>query len=366
MRKSVIGGQAVIEGVMMKAPKKYAITVRNEQGELVSTFKEHVSITKRVKFWGIPVIRGVANFVEMLVLGMRVMTDAMDMYLGTNKNKADSTNFSEATAVLPSDMVPSDEVSEDKTLDTSINPGESTVIETVIAADDNIKKKKEKGKDKKDEEEFDIPTWVVVPLAIIISVGLFIVLPTFLANLLRPHIGQSIVMNIIEGLIRLLVFLGYLVGVRLMKDIRRVWMYHGAEHKVISCYEHEADLSIENARKFSRLHPRCGTNYMFLVMVISIVFFSLLGWSPNWYLRILSRIILLPIVAGISYEVLKIAAKYDNIVTKIVRAPGLALQRLTTIEPEDDMLEVAIHSFNLVLEDLDEGEAKKYADEINA
>ncbi len=191
-------------------------------------------------------------------------------------------------------------------------------------------------------------TGLAVVLAIGLAVGLFFFLPTLASTL---ALGAAPVANIwrslLEGGVRLALFLGYIIAVGQVKDIRRVFMYHGAEHKTIACYEAELPLTVENAMAQTRLHPRCGTNYMFLVMAISILFFAAIGWSANFWMRLGSRLLFLPLVAGISYEVLKLAGKSDGIIARIVRAPGLALQKITTKEPTPDMVEVAITAFNL-------------------
>ena len=197
---------------------------------------------------------------------------------------------------------------------------------------------------------------MAVILAIVLSVGLFFVLPLLGGSLLfklLPTVPGT-VRSLVEGVIRLLIFLGYIVAVSNVKDIRRVFMYHGAEHKTIACYEAEVPVTPQNAMRYSRLHPRCGTNYLFLVMAVSILFFAVVGWNDNFLLRLGSRLLFLPIVAGISYEVLRFAAKHDNVLTRIIRAPGMGLQKLTTKEPTEDMLEVAIASFKRAMRDVDE------------
>jgi len=201
---------------------------------------------------------------------------------------------------------------------------------------------------------WNIITNIIVVLAVILavalSVGLFFLLPQFISSLIfRGSAAASATKCLVEGLVRLCIFIGYIFFCASVKDIKRVFMYHGAEHKTIACYEADDPLTPENAMKHSRLHPRCGTNYLFLVMAVSIVFFAVVGWNESFWLRLLSRIVFLPLVAGISYEVLKLAAKYENIFTKIIRAPGMALQYITTKEPTEDMLEVAIASFNLAM-----------------
>jgi len=196
----------------------------------------------------------------------------------------------------------------------------------------------------------DIAIVVAVVLAVALAVGLFVFLPSLTTQLIQwkeatPHIWKSLT----EGFVRLVIFLAYITAIALMKDIRRVYMYHGAEHKTIACYEHEAELTPENAMKYSRLHPRCGTNYLFLVMAVSILFFAVLPYTENFFLRFLTRLVFLPLVAGLAYEVLKLAAASDKLWARIIRAPGLGLQYLTTREPEPEMIEVAIAAFYLAM-----------------
>jgi uncharacterized protein YqhQ len=196
----------------------------------------------------------------------------------------------------------------------------------------------------------DIAIVVAVVLAVALAVGLFVFLPSLTTQLIpwkeaTPRIWKSLT----EGFVRLIIFLAYITAIAMMKDIRRVYMYHGAEHKTIACYEHEAELTPENAIKYSRLHPRCGTNYLFLVMAVSILFFAVLPYTENFFLRFLTRLVFLPLVAGLAYEVLKLAAASDKLWARIIRAPGLGLQYLTTREPERDMIEVAISAFYLAM-----------------
>ncbi len=204
---------------------------------------------------------------------------------------------------------------------------------------------------------------IAVVIGIAISVGLFILLPTVLAGLLTDQVHSPVLRNLIEGVLRIAIFLGYMWLATQMKDIKRVWEYHGAEHKTIFCYEKGLELTVENARKQSRFHPRCGTSFLFITMIVSILVFSLVSWSNVW-IRMGLRILLLPIVVGISYELIKWAGRTDNIVTRILSAPGKALQHLTTREPEDGMLEVAIEALKLVrpeVEGEDRGETDKRA-----
>ncbi|MHB1315824.1 MAG: DUF1385 domain-containing protein [Christensenellales bacterium] len=292
--KPSIGGQAVIEGVMMKAPERVVLSVRKPDGTIETRMTPYTPISKRNWFFALPVVRGVVNFVDMMALGVRTITLSAEL--------------------------------------AGEEPGKPS------RANEFIAKKTKKSAD-------DIMVFFAVLLSILLSVGLFILLPSFLTGLLRNAVSSTFVLNILEGFIRLSIFLAYLLMISLMKDIRRVFMYHGAEHKVVNCYEQDMDITLENAKKASRLHARCGTNYLFLVIALSILVFSFLGFRDSFLLRIALRLLLLPLVAGLAYEVLKLAAKSNSLVCRIIRAPGIALQRMTTREPEDDMLEVAMTAF---------------------
>ncbi len=315
-----VGGQAVMEGVMMKSPKGIALSVRTAQGDIVTEYKPFQSKAQKGTFWGLPIVRGCVSFVEALSTGMQTLTRSTEL-IGDEAFDEEPTKF---------------ELWLSRTLGKS--------VEKVVIG-------------------------LAVVLAVILSVGMFFVLPLLGGSLvfkLFPSIPGG-VRSLVEGVLRLLIFLGYILAVSNVKDIKRVFMYHGAEHKTIACYEAEAEITPENAMRYSRLHPRCGTNYMFLVMAVSIVFFAVVGWNDNFLMRLGSRLIFLPLVAGISYEVLRFAAKYENPLTRIIRAPGMGLQKLTTKEPTEDMLEVAIASFKRAMQDVEddatkaEGEKEKQA-----
>jgi len=287
MSKFNYGGQAVIEGVMMRGRKSMAIAVRTAPDEIVLETQALSSVVERIPFLKWPVIRGFIALIESLVIGVR------------------SLAFS-ANQVVESE-------------------GEGETISS----------------------------WELtlsVTFAIVMGVGLFFLLPAGLAHLLERYVQQPVWQNIIEGLFRIAIFLAYVWGISFMKDIRRVFQYHGAEHKVIHAHESGQELTVENTRKFSTMHPRCGTSFLLVVMVISILIFSLLG-KQTLGMRLLSRVILLPLVAGISYEFIKLAGKYPhNKILRILSAPGMWLQKLTTGEPDDSQLEVAIRALNGVLE----------------
>ena len=318
MKKCTIGGQAVMEGVMMKSPQGIAMAVRREDGSIVKEFKPYQSKAKKGTFLGFPIVRGVVAFVESLQVGMK--TIARSAELAGIEMDEEPTRFEKWLSKVF---------------------GKS--VEKIVIG-------------------------IAVALALVMSVGLFMLLPTLAADLIFGPEVSSAWKSLTAGGARLLIFLGYIVLVSQMKDIKRVFMYHGAEHKTIACYEADEELTPENARKHKRLHPRCGTNYLFLVMAVSILFFSAVGWSDNKLILFGSRIVLLPVVGGLLLRVLQLAAKYDNILTKIVRAPGMALQLITTKEPTDDMLEVAIASFNVAMDpqilvrESEEAAAKAQAD----
>ena len=281
MEKPLVGGQAVIEGVMMRGFGKVATAVREPDGNINVQIKTVTSITERFPILKLPFLRGAVSLFESLILGMK------------------SLSFSAQAAGEE------DEQLTDKEL-----------IGTII-------------------------------LAIGLACVLFIAIPTFAAKFFHTLTDDPIILNLAEGFLRLIIFLAYLFAISQMKDIQRVFQYHGAEHKTIFCYEADLPLTVENVKKFPRLHPRCGTAFLLIVMLVSIFVFAFLGWPELW-IRILSRIILLPLVAGISYEIIRFSARSKNSFIKLATLPGLWLQYLTTREPDDSMIEVAIKSLEAV------------------
>lgn len=309
MKKCTVGGQAVMEGVMMKSPTGIAMAVRDPHGRIVLDYKPFQSKAKKGNFLGLPIVRGVVAFVESMTIGMGTLTQSAEI------------------CGEPIDEEPSKfELWLSKTFGKS--------VEKVVIA-------------------------LAAVVAVFLCVGLFFLLPQLASSLIFRSIeAPAVVKSLTEGLVRLIVFICYVLFCATVKDVRRVFMYHGAEHKTIACYEADDELLPENAMKHTRLHPRCGTNYLFLVMAVSILFFAAIGWSENPLIRVATRLIFLPIVAGLSYEVLRFAAKYDNFFTRIIRAPGMGLQYITTKEPTPDMIEVAIESFNLAMMSEEEAMAK--------
>lgn len=291
-----------MEGVMMKSPTGVAMAVRRADGTIATSYDNWTTRAKKGTFLGLPIIRGVVTFIESLSTGMTTLTES---------------------AKLAGEDIDEEPTRFEKWLSEKL--GKS--VESVVVG-------------------------IAVLLAVVLSVGLFFLLPLGISSLIFGGLADvaGVWKSLTEGLIRLIIFIGYIMLCASIKDVKRTFMYHGAEHKTIACYEAEEELTPDNAMNHSRLHPRCGTNYLFLVMAVSILFFAAIGWNASFALRLVMRIAFLPIVAGLSYEVLRFAAKYDNAFTRIIRAPGMALQRITTKEPTEDMLEVAITAFNLALD----------------
>lgn len=297
-KKTSIGGQAVIEGVMMRGPKKIGIAVRKPNGEIEVDIQDSLPFTKRNRILSVPIIRGSAALVDSLGTGIKSLTYSASFF----EDADEGSKF-------------------DKFL------------------------KKKFG----DKAENMIMGFSLV-LSFVIAIAIFIGIPTYLASLIDRITQNTIIKNLLEGIIRLVIFIGYIYLISKLKDIQRVFEYHGAEHKSIFCYEAGEELTPENAMKYKRFHPRCGTNFLLIVMIISIFLFSFFGW-PGVAMRIISRIIFLPVVAGLSYELIKWLGRSDSRLAKILVYPGLMLQKLTTREPDEKQLEVAIEALKAVLPD---------------
>lgn len=297
-RSCGIGGQAVLEGVMMKNQEKYAVAVRKPDGKIEIKTEEYKSIAGENKLLKLPFIRGVFNFCDSLILGTRCLNYSASFYEDEDMEKTKT----------------------DKAVD-KVSDGNSESVLSVIT----------------------------VIISMVIAIALFMVLPYFLAELLKVYVRNASLLALIEALIRVAIFLIYVVAISLMQDIRRVYMYHGAEHKCINCIERGRELNVENVKKSSRLHRRCGTSFLlFVVFVSAVLFFFIRVDQP--VLRVGLRILLIPVIAGISYEIIRLAGKSDNIIVRIISAPGMMLQKLTTKEPDDDMIEVAIASIEAVFD----------------
>ena len=295
MKSSNIGGQAFLEGVMMKNGDQYAVAVRKPDGEIALQKEVYDGIVKWKKLTKIPFVRGIFSFVDSLVLGMKTLSY--------------SASFFE------------EEEEEELT---------------------------EKEAAKKEKQE-NLIMGITMACSVVIAVAIFMVLPYLLSNLLKPFVPGRFARTVIEGIVRIVLFIVYILLISKMKDIQRVFMYHGAEHKCINCIEHGMDLTVENVRKSSKQHKRCGTSFLFFVLFVSIIVcFFITTESP--VLRVLLRIALLPVIAGISYEIIRLAGNTEHPVVELLSKPGLALQNLTTKEPDDDMIEVAICSVEAVFD----------------
>jgi uncharacterized protein YqhQ len=379
-KKTSVGGQALIEGLLMIGPRKVAIAVRKPNGEIelkVDPLRPKSLLQK------IPLIRGVVNLFRQMAVGIGALMysaeffeledeDVDDNADGDNPADGDDTaaNLDAAAADVvavaddgpSSPPVPSAQPESSEPLTSPAQPSEPPAQPSRFEAF-LTKKFGDKAK--------DAVIYLAVAFSLCLSVGLFILLPNFIASFLpfdKSRGGGLVLSNLCEGLIRVGIFLGYLALSSRMNEIRRLWQYHGAEHKTIHCYEHGDALTVEHIRKYSTKHPRCGTSFLFLVMILSILVFSvvdlivlnlpftLVGVSKILF-SLLVRLVTIPVVAGVAYEIIKLAGRYDNAATRLISAPGLMFQRFTTKEPEDAMIEVAIVAFENALSD-DENEMR--------
>ena len=312
MRYSGIGGQAVMEGVMMKNQEKYAVAVRKPDQEIVVETSTYEGLIKNKKIRNMPILRGVFSFIESLVLGMKTLTFSASFFEEEEEEKSGSRKAEKrAGAQKPA---PTEE--------------------------------EQKKKEKRQENALMGGT---VAISIVLAVAIFMVLPYYISVFFQRFITSQTLLALLEGVIRLTIFIGYVAAISLMPDIKRVYMYHGAEHKCINCIEQGMDLTVEYVRKSSRLHKRCGTSFLLIVMLISIVFFLFIR-VDNRILQLLLRLVLIPVIAGVSYEFIRLAGRSDHMLVNLFSKPGLLLQRITTREPDDSMIEVGIASVEAVFD----------------
>ena len=312
MRYSGIGGQAVMEGVMMKNQEKYAVAVRKPDQEIVVETSTYEGLIKNKKIRNMPILRGVFSFIESLVLGMKTLTFSASFFEEEEDEKSGSRKAEKrAGAKKPA---PTEE--------------------------------EQKKKEKRQENALMGGT---VAISIVLAVAIFMVLPYYISVFFQRFITSQTLLALLEGVIRLTIFIGYVAAISLMPDIKRVYMYHGAEHKCINCIEQGMDLTVENVRKSSRLHKRCGTSFLLIVMLISIVFFLFIR-VDNRILQLLLRLVSIPVIAGVSYELIRRAGRSDHMLVNLFSKPGLLLQRITTREPDDSMIEVGIASVEAVFD----------------
>lgn len=300
---SGIGGQAVMEGIMMKNQNHYAVAVRKSDGEIEIMTDEYKPVLGGASWTKLPFIRGVFAFVDSLRLGLTTLSWSASFFDDEDEENKDGTKKDT-----------------DSDGDKPVNGGLSSAM---MAA--------------------------TVALSLVMAIGIFMMLPYFLSEAVRHFTDNNVIIAVFEGVIRLVIFIGYVAVISLMKDIRRVYMYHGAEHKCINCIERGHELNVRNVMRASRLHSRCGTSFMLFIMFISIILFLFIRTS-NPVLRIVIRLLLIPVISGISYEIIRLAGRTDNPIVNILSAPGLCLQKITTKEPDEEMVEVAIKAVEAVFD----------------
>lgn len=370
-KKTSIGGQALIEGIMMRGPKMSAMAVRNTSGEIVLE-KEEISTTSRPKIFKLPIIRGVFNFVDSMRIGYKCLMrsaeisglDELEEEMAREKaakkqSKRDKKNG------ISAETAPVAEAEATETAEAP-QPAEAEIKAEEV---EEVSEKKET-KAKKEKKESSLLVTVVMVIATVLglalSIGLFIMLPTFVYHwmtklmpfLVTENLAvDSLIKSFFEGILKIAVLVGYMALVTLMKDIKRTFQYHGAEHKTIFCYESGLELTVENVRKQRRFHPRCGTSFLVLMLLVGMfvsffidpIFYLTIGHLPHVAIRAVIKLLLLPITMGIGYELIKFAGRHENAFTRIISAPGLWLQRVTVLEPSDDMIECAIAAFKEVI-----------------
>ena len=357
-RKTSIGGQALMEGIMMRGPEMTAMAVRNTKGEIVVEEFETKS-AKRPAICRWPIIRGVFGYIDSMVLGYKCMMRSAEIsgledIVEEQPKKAKKGDAAEAVTSAEADATPEEKTATVAATAQSDGDAEGTAAEAA-----------------KDEEK--LPAWVMtltmvfsLVLGIGLAIALFLFLPTFLFNLAADHIGflqgenvllNSFIKSAFEGILRVLLLVGYMAAISLMKEIRRTFMFHGAEHKCIFCYEAGLELTVENVRKMRRFHPRCGTSFLILMVLVSIFvsFFidpisvAVSGNVLPTVLRMLVKLLLIPVIVGLGYELIKFAGRHDNWFTRVISAPGVWLQHITVFEPTDGMIECAITALKRVI-----------------
>lgn len=301
MKSSGIGGQAVMEGIMMRNGSEYSVAVRKENGEIEVKKETYKGVGSKCKLFRLPFIRGIFSFVDSLVLGMKSLNYSASLFMEDGEEEEEPGRF-------------------EKWL-------------------------QKKFGDKAEKVIMDL----TMVISIILAMGIFMVFPTWVSTLMKPLLGNGIWMALFEGVLRIAIFIAYVGLISLMPDIKRTYMYHGAEHKCINCIEHGMPLTVENVMKSSKEHKRCGTSFLLIVMVISILFFLVIRPETLW-LRLVSRILLIPVIASVSFEFLRLAGNSDNPVVNLLSKPGLMLQGLTTKEPDEKMAEVAICAVEAVFD----------------
>ncbi len=332
VKYSGIGGQAVMEGVMMRNKERYAVAVRKSDGEIEVLKDTYKGIIPSESIYKIPFVRGVFSFIDSLVLGLKALNYSADFFTEEEDKDKDKSNNKKEEAVK------SEAVKEEPAPESKESAGQEKDSEKT---DPKTERKKTAGD--------TLMTTGIMIVSILVAMGLFMVLPYYASLLFSGFVKNNHLLALIEGVIRLAVFVGYVKVISRMEDIRRVFMYHGAEHKCINCIESGKELTVENVKASSKEHRRCGTSFLLYVMVISILFFAFID-TPGRLMRVALRIILIPVIASVSYELIRLAGKSNNALVRAFSAPGLMMQRLTTSEPDEKMIEVGIKSVEAVFD----------------
>ncbi len=373
-KKTSIGGQALIEGIMMRGPHKTVMSVRKNDGEIVSENLNTTSLKDKCAFFGLPIIRGSVSMIESLVFGYKALMRSADLSgmleeeEAEKKAKADKKAAKKAKAdektetaddivtetVADVEIAEDDEIAAESVSEAGVDAAATDEVATEASAETAdtapAEKKKESG----------ILMAIIGAISMVFGIAVALVLFFYLPSLVFKYInhlagGQMTAYQAaFEGVLKIIIFVIYLLLVSQMKDIKRVFMYHGAEHKTIFCYEHGNELTVENIRKEKRFHPRCGTSFLILMLIVSIIFYMIIArvfpsLAKNIVLWMLIRIACLPLLVGIGFELIKFCGRHDNFVTRIISAPGVWLQRITTKEPDDSMIEVAIEAMTAVI-----------------
>lgn len=355
VKKTSIGGQALIEGIMMRGPEKTAMAVRNTSGKIIT--EEWKNSGKSSPILRLPIIRGIFGMASSLTLGYKCMMRSADIAVQdilAEQPQADAADSGTACDSIPTPTDSTDNTRSNAAISEPLkNVGSAEVPKADEESTDTESNEKKASEKSKNPVWFNITMIASIAIAFVLMVGIFILLPTFLGSLIFGdtegfwgRLGRSA----FEGVLKIVLLVTYMWAISYMKDIRRTFMYHGAEHKTIFCYEHGLELTVENVRKQGRFHPRCGTSFLILMLIVGI-FIGFFINVESWLLRFVIRLLLLPITIGIGYELIKFAGRHDNTLTKIISAPGVALQHITVLEPDDSMIECAIEAMTRVIPD---------------
>lgn len=370
LKKTSIGGQALMEGIMMRGPEVSAMAVRNTQGEIVLE-KFPTQTKERAKFFKLPLVRGLFNYIDSMMMGSKCLMRSAEI---SGLEEAEEELKREKAAKKAAKAAKKAEkkgipLNSEETATPNTEPVTNSTTKDNATQENNTNTESNKS-DKKNNDDSSL--WmsvfmvISVALGLVLGVGLFILLPTFIyggAAKIMPFLNHenpaihSLIKSVFEGILKIVLIVGYMSLMILMKDIKRTFQFHGAEHKTIFCYEAGLELTVENVRKQKRFHPRCGTSFLILMILVSIfisffidpLFLLIFDFVPSTLFRVLIKFLLLPLIVGVGYELIKIAGKHDNIITRIISAPGVWLQHITVLEPDDSMIECAIAAMKEVI-----------------